>query len=172
MTHNARRVLADCVYALELLEQASTNQIFRIHWFATVTLVRTVGDVLKNVDGKETRYELPVQDAYLRWKDDRQSSKIFWQSIRIQRNKLVHEYESDLYPSDQISLLCELSPASISDKPMDLRDGLFDLCENLYRPMIDGPWAGEDSRDVLKESIEWWKSELDKIDLAVTTGQP
>ena len=51
MTFKARQVLDDCELALEFLEQATTDQIWRVHWFAAVALIRTVGDVLDKVDG-------------------------------------------------------------------------------------------------------------------------
>jgi hypothetical protein len=30
--------------------------------------------------------------------------------------------------------------------------------------MLDGPWEGDDARDVLRNAIDWWKAELDKLD--------
>jgi hypothetical protein len=32
--------------------------------------------------------------------------------------------------------------------------------ENIYRPLLDGPWEGDDARDVLTEAIEWWHASL------------
>jgi hypothetical protein len=44
----------------------------------------------------------------------------------------------------------------------------FELDENLFRPLVDGPWAGEDVRDVYLEAVAWWEDELDHIDREVS----
>jgi hypothetical protein len=166
MTFSARRVLDDCELALEFLEQSTTDQIWRVHWFAAVVLVRTVGDVLDKVDGLDPRYASPIKIAYKSWQSDRSASKIFWEFIKCQRDRLVHEYDSDAHPSDKVSLLFEVDLVSKSDGLKHKKHEIFELDENIYRPMLAGPWEGDDARDVLTEAIEWWKAELNKIDLA------
>jgi hypothetical protein len=44
----------------------------------------------------------------------------------------------------------------------------FALGDNTYRPMVDGPWAGDDARDVLELAIRWWEQELALIDEQVS----
>jgi hypothetical protein len=172
MTLSARRVLKDCEYALELLEHASNNQIFRVYWFASVVLVRTVGDVLHKVDGIDVRFKRPVEEAYHRWKAHQKDNRIFWKFVKDQRDKLVHEYESDVYPSDKINLFVTREMRIAASGTAGNDQNPFELDENLYRPMFAGPWESEDCRDVLKQAIEWWKCELDKIDAAVASAQP
>ena len=169
MTSCARQVLDDCELALEFLEQATTDQIWRVHWFAAIALVRTVGDVLDKVDSRDPRFKGPVQHAYSEWKSDRSNSKIFWEFIKAQRDKLVHEYESDAHPTDTVPLLFELDLISTTDGSTRKHHEVFELDENIYRPMLAGPWEGDDARDVLREAIDWWKVELEKIDLAANT---
>jgi hypothetical protein len=164
LTFKARQVLDDCELALEFLEQSTTDRIWRVHWFAAVALVRTVGDVLDKVDGRCPRYRVPVKTAYQSWKADRETSKIFWEFIKDQRDKLVHEYESDAHPDDRISLLIEFGLVSATDGTTHNVHEALQLDENIYRPMLSGPWEGNDARDVLREAIDWWKTELDKID--------
>jgi hypothetical protein len=166
VTYSARRVLGDCELALKFLEQAKTDQIWRVHWFAAVVLIRTVGDVLKNIDGANPIVRAPVKAAYETWKNDRLEHSIFWDFIRDQRNKLVKEYDSDAHPSDTVSLLVQMNLVSTSDGRPQAHGEVFGLDENIYRPMLAGPWEGEDARDVLKEAIDWWKAELNKIDAA------
>jgi hypothetical protein len=172
MTFSARKVLDDCELALEFLEQATSDQIWRVHWFAAVVLVRTVGDVLDKVDGIDPRYAAPIKTAYKAWQSDRSASKIFWEFIKCQRDRLVHEYDSDAHPTDKISLLFEMDLVSKSDGLRHKQHEIFELDENIYRPMLAGPWEGEDARDVLTEAIEWWKVELEKIDFAATKSPP
>ena len=166
MTFKARQVLDDCELALEFLEQATTDQIWRVHWFAAVALIRTVGDVLDKVDGLNPKYNGPVKSAYKAWQVDRQGAKIFWEFIKDQRDKLIHEYDSDAHPTDRVSLSVEMNLLEVGDGLGRKHHEIFELDENIYRPMLAGPWEGDDARDVLAEAIEWWKVELDKIDLA------
>ena len=46
MTQHARTVLDDCRLALQLLEEETDPQRWRIHWVAALALVRAVGHVL------------------------------------------------------------------------------------------------------------------------------
>lgn len=41
------------------------------------------------------------------------------------------------------------------------------LEENIYRPMGDGPYQGEDGRTMIDDAIAWWKMQLDYIDRTV-----
>lgn len=166
MTFKARQVLDDCELALEFLEQSTNDQIWRVHWFAAVALVRTVGDVLDRVDSRDHRYKGPVKAAYAAWQDDRESNKIFWDFIKDQRDKLIHEYDSDAHPDERVSLLIEFGLASPKDSASQTHQEIIELDGNLYRPMLAGPWEGDDARDVLREAIDWWKLQLDKIDAA------
>ncbi len=166
MTYLARRVLDDCELALEFLEQSTTDAIWRVHWFAAVALVRTVGDVLHKVDGQDPALKPLVNAAFQRWKEDPCDNAIFWDFIKNQRDRLVHEYDSDAHPSEKISLLTEFALQSSEGSSAMTLGEVFELDENIYRPMLAGPWEGDDARDVLKEAIDWWKRELNAIDQA------
>ena len=166
MTVKAREVLSDCELALEFLEQGTTDQVWRVHWFAAVALVRSVGDVLDKVDGKQSAYERPVKDAYKAWKSDREANKIFWEFIKAQRDRLVHEYDTDAHPTDNAIIMLELSLATSAGGSLQKQNEIVELAQNSYRPMLAGPWEGDDARDVLQEAIDWWKRELAKIDEA------
>ena len=165
MTYKARQVLEDCELALEFLEQSTNDQIWRIHWFAAVALVRTVGDVLDKVDGRNPIYTKSIKSAYQIWKADQDSNKIFWCFIKEQRDKLIHEYDSDAHPSHSASIVLEFDLVSLADGTKTRHGTAIELEENIYRPMLAGPWEGDDARDVLREAIDWWSIELDKIDL-------
>jgi len=51
--------------------------------------------------------------------------------------------------------------AALSKEPITL-DDLIE--ENLFRPMDDGPYAGQDGRDLIDDALEWWRVQLDEID--------
>ena len=53
---NARRVLSDCKYALDMLQVESRPASFRVLWVAGIALVRAVGHVLQKVDGEKAAY--------------------------------------------------------------------------------------------------------------------
>ena len=172
MTAGARQVLDDCKLALELLEQSPDEQFWRIHWFAAVILVRTVGDVLHKVDGQSEPYKTPVAEAYARWQSDRESSAIFWEFIKIQRNKLAHAYESDVHPLERVHLAVEFDLISVEDGSAKKVREAIEIDENIYRPMLSGRWEGDDGRDVLQTAIEWWEAELRGIESQASAGAP
>ena len=41
---------------------------------------------------------------------------------------------------------------------------VFQLDENIYRPIIDGFREGDDARDVYREALDWWDAELSFIE--------
>ena len=164
MTYRARLVLNDCALALELLEQATTDELWRVHWFAAIGLVRTVGDVLDKVDGLNPMLAPKIAQAYKDWQADRERYRIYWDFIKDQRDKLIHQYASDVHPLEIIPIAVEYCVASVDDGSEHIVSDIFELDENIYRPMLDGPWEGDDARDVLRNAIDWWKAELDKLD--------
>ncbi|WP_156478836.1 hypothetical protein [Alcanivorax sp. NBRC 102028] len=50
----AEKVLADCKKAVELMEAEENPDSFRVLWVACLALLRSVGHVLKKVDGKSS----------------------------------------------------------------------------------------------------------------------
>ena len=72
-------VLDDCRRALDLAEDARTEQEFRIQWVALVALLRAVGHVLVKVDAAST---LAVRNAVSQqwdtWKRNPTEHRLFW----------------------------------------------------------------------------------------------
>lgn len=164
MTAKAREVLSDCRLALSLLEDDTEDGRWRVHWAAAAALVRAVGHVLRNVDGMDERVRRAADTAHRRWRSDDPAHEIFREFIERERNNLLKEYRSEVHPLSEIALAFEttLQPL-VGGPPIKLRD-VAEIDENIYRPMIEGPWAGDDARDVLTAAIEWWERELDAID--------
>lgn len=165
MTYAARQVLADCEAALSMLEADQDEVGWRVHWAAAVALVRAVGHVLHNVDGKTCpAAKAAIAEAFANWKADRDKHAIFHEFVEKERNNLLKQYHSDVHPLSEAMLAVDISLVSLRDgKPFSLKD-VFELDENIYRPMLDGYYVGDDARDVLSNAISWWKVELNAID--------
>lgn len=88
----ARRVLSDLRQAARELKAAaneSDDAALRLRWVASVTLLRVVGHVLRNIDARRSRHmRAAVGEAWTRWKPDP-----LWQGfIEAERNMLLKEY--------------------------------------------------------------------------------
>jgi len=150
MALKARIVLADCRNALDLLQDETRPEVFRLYWVAGVALARAVGHVLQKIDGEnEPRIERAVGSAYAAWKADKQANAIFRNFIEQERNQILKDYEVGFLAG-----------------PIDVVAGgaLHSLDEQLYCPIADGVFAGEDCRDILDQAIKWWESQLDRIE--------
>jgi hypothetical protein len=152
MSTVARKVLTDCKNAHTFLEEETDATRFRILWVAGVALLRTVGHVLHKVDStRGPALKTAIDHAYQDWKRNTEANAVFWDFIEQERNNLLKEY--------RIGFLS--GPVDVVVQP----DGaVFSLGENLFCPIADGRYAGEDCRDVLAEGIAWWERQLDAIE--------
>lgn len=165
MTLQSRQVLADCRVALELLEEETGEQRWRVHWAAAVALIRAVGHVLDKVDGRDPAIKSLAGAAYKRWMSDVEEHRVFRDFIDHERNNLLKEYRSDVHPLDRVQFALQYTGVPADGGEPEVIHELAELDENIYRPMLDGPWEGDDARDVMESAIEWWEAELDAIDL-------
>jgi len=166
MTNSAREVLEDCRVALTLLEEETDLRRWRIHWAAAVSLIRAVGHVLDKVDGRDPVRKAISKEFFQRWKEDPEH-EIFPKFIEHERNNLLKEYASDVNPMEKVPILLQRKLVPLGGgAPIDIAD-VVDLGENIYRPLLDGPWEGIDCREVLEEAIRWWECELSAVDDAV-----
>lgn len=152
MVQQARRVLADCKHALDLLQAESRPDTFRVLWVAGIALVRAVGHVLQKVDGEQSpAVKKAVGLAYAAWKADTTGNSIFWEFIEEERNRILKQYEVGFFAG-----------------PVDVLAGgeVHSLDDHLFSPITDGAFAGEDCRDVLELALEWWERQLTMIETA------
>lgn len=150
MVPTARKVLADCRHVLDLLEEETRPQTFRVLWVASVALARAVGHVLQKVDAEQSEStKNAVQAAYGSWKVDKPGNAIFWEFIEQERNQVLKQYEMGFLPGP-IEVIAN-GDSSILD-------------DHLFCPIADGLFAGEDCRDVLEQAIEWWSQQLSAIE--------
>lgn len=148
------QVLDDSELALNLLEEEADPQRFRLYWLAAVSALRSVGHVLQKVDTSTSgAHRCAIDSAYIRWKQDKQTHRIFWLFIQDERNSVLKNADASVYPISQV-----LSHDAFSESEVD-----FDI----YAPMLRGPWEGEDCRDVIREAISWWRSELSLVKAAI-----
>lgn len=162
MTEAARRVLEDCKAALDMLEDEKDEQRWRVLWAGAMALVRAVGHVLRNVDGEAPPVRQLVDEAWGRWDADREANEVFWEFIQKERNNILKEYRFNVHDSAVIDLVEVESDESAIESP-------FTLDENLFRPIEEGYQVGEDARIAYANALEWWDTELSRIESALTT---
>jgi len=162
----AREVLEDCKLALQLLEEETNPKLWRIHWVAAVALIRAVGHVLHKVGGSDMSLKEIINQRHKLWTStdpEYPEHRIFRQFIELERNNILKEYQSNVYPLAEIPLVVGKKSLYGDNNENDDILELFELDENLYKPLMDGPWEGEDARDVLREAISWWEKEIDAV---------
>ena len=170
MTHSARQVLADCRIALELLEHETDLGRWRVHWAGAVALVRTVGHVLDKVDGEDSELRSVARLAFNRWKGDAPEHEIFREFIEPERNNILKEYRFRHHPLKDVPIAVEFNLRTATGEVRRHAE-VFELGDNIYRPMMDGYRKGDDARDVLEEALDWWERELDAIDAEVAISR-
>jgi hypothetical protein len=167
MTLAARIVLADCQIALSLLEDQEDEGRWRVHWVGAVALIRAVGHVLDKVDGQVAGAKEISRSAFRRWKSDDPTHAIFRDFIEVERNNILKEYESKVFPNADVPVaivVTAVHPETGETIQIPIADIIPD---NLYKPLVEGFGAGEDARSVYADAIAWWERELDAIDTAL-----
>lgn len=152
MTIAARKALANCKTAYDL-EAGSEAARFRVSWVLGVALLRSVGHVLRKIDSeRDPCIAEAVGTAWERCKANKEMNAVFWEFIEEEPNNILKEYEFG-FLSGHIDIL--VTPGGT----------LFALDNNLFCPVANGRFAGEDCRDVLAEATAWWERQLSAIDL-------
>jgi len=154
MTATARKVLSDLEAAHEMLETERNAERFRIIWVAAMALCRAVGHVLEKVDSRSSPgLRKAISQAYVSWHKDREQHKLFHTFIENERNAVLKEYEIGFMSGHAAFTVIPGATATM-------------LPAELFCPLSDGPYSGEDCRDVLAMTIGWWHMQLREIDHA------
>lgn len=132
--------------------------MWRVHWAAAIALVRAVGHVLDKVDGERPGVKQAARTLFKEWKSG-DEHLIFRKFIDDERNNLLKQYQSRVHPLENVPVLLQ-GVAPDGNGPC----AIIELGENVYRPMADGPWAGDDAREVYGEAIQWWERQLARVD--------
>jgi hypothetical protein len=154
MTTTARKVLSDLEYAHKLLEAERDARRFRIIYVAAMTLSRAIGHVLDKIDSRKSpELKREIENAYRLWKKYPDQHKIFHLFIEDERNSILKEYEIG-FMSGRAAF--DAQPGKTS----------YSATDELFCPLIQPPYEGEDCREVLAIAISWWHIQLDEIDKA------
>jgi hypothetical protein len=171
MTRAARVVLEDCRVALQFLEEETDLRRWRVHWAGAVALTRAVGHVLDKVDGADSVIKLAANNAFRSWKGPSAQHKIFREFIDSERNSILKEYRFNHHPLDEVPIVLETTLQNPATGELVKNHQVFPIGDNIYRPMTDGAYEGDDARDLLKDALDWWEVELRKIDEAVDVAK-
>jgi len=143
-----------------MLDDEADVSRWRVTWVAALTLIRTVGDVLRDSDDEHIRRA--YAEAFKNWTSRGSSDDVFEKFIRHSRNRVVHEYRFAVDLSSSISVVV---PGQQTQH--------FSVDENLFRPVSSVDYEfGEDARDVYLGAIAWWRQELTKIELRASESRP
>ncbi len=147
----ARSVLQDVSSCISWLHEETDPFRFRMAVVASIALVRAVGHVLRKVDSSNCPvFAEVVKERFESWKRDRESARIFWEFIESERNNILKEYEFRF----------DFSPVITTGEATHA----WRVGADLYCPVVDGVYVGQDVRDVLQEAVRWWTQELDAIE--------
>ena len=161
-TKASRLVLADCEIALRDFVEGANKDVQRSRWLALITLLRTVLDVLHEVDGPSgTR---AFRDRIHREKGalflGHPEPRIFHEFIEYERNGTVHQYRIRA----RVNVRIKFGGLPWSSVLVTPRGG--SARERHDFVMRDGPYAGQDVLKLCGEAIDFWRGYLDRIDEA------
>ena len=95
MTAAAREALQDCKIALEEFVDGVQGRQWWLRWITCVVLLRAVGHVLRNVDGRrDAKLRLAVDNWWSTLNQSKLSPPIFWSLIEEERNAILKEYRT------------------------------------------------------------------------------
>jgi hypothetical protein len=164
----ARTVLNDCREVLRQLRDNPAPQQWRILWVAALALLRTVREVLRNVDGERDdlhpKLKHEIGGFWKRMKETEPEPAIYWEIICGNANGILHQYKlgavmvQTFAPSVIITGRSDVSvSAAVATAPI-LRPGALETERNYW--MKDGPFKDHDQRDIVQQAIDWWEGEI------------
>ncbi len=119
-------------------------------------LLRTVGYVLRKGGCRvlepcsgQGELSLDALDA------QKAEHSLFWEFIDNERHRILKEYELGFVYGEHMVIV--ESPSNTDVNP-------FILGPDLYVPLDDGEFAGEDVRDLIRDSVAWWDQELGAVE--------
>lgn len=138
-------VLKDFKYALDMLDRAEDEQLFRILCVAAASLNRSIGYAL--MEEQDEAVAKASKQLYKQWKAD--NNCIFNTFIHKYRNQVFHEAKLDLEFGIQFY---------VQDQALDV----VEVFENdlLYVPFSEFGFGDLDIRDLFWESYKWWQEQF------------
>lgn len=167
----ARRVLADCRWALSRYSPELCGEALRVGWVSVMTLLRAVGHVLCKVDARQhPAIGRAVNDLWKNWTATKPKPTIFWGFIQSERNTVLKQYEFGFsrtfqeWRSEQAPLTLELRGEMLA---LSGERALQQHLPDLRSLIVDGPFRGRSESEVAEEAIEWWEQTLTEIERRV-----
>src|SRR5260221_6117013 len=164
MTERARQALADCQQALADFEGAANAGFQRSRWVAVMTLLRTVGLVLKAVDrpAADMATQERIDSAWDQLNASKPEPRIFWEFIDAERYQVLHLYDIRAFVRTTVrpgtGLRRDFTMLDADDDGFGSRPTTSEFL------MREGPFAGRDPLDLCREAITFWRDYLDAID--------
>jgi hypothetical protein len=178
----AREMLEWCRHAHRRMTENPTGRDWVLIWAGAIVLLRAVGHTLAKEDAAADAHLKKAQKC---WWDNLNNTKpnpaIFWGFIDRDRNKLLKEAELTVGQSTTISLQ-GLSATAIAagigqglteTRQSSPQHGTRTGQENPSAPppitihnyhMNSGHFTGQDPRDLVKDAVEWWETQLTQIE--------
>ena len=144
----ARRALRDAYRSRKELSAALYSNdlpIIRLRWITAITILRSVGHVLRNIDASRSPdLKCAIDTAWNRWNANAFQHLIFHEFIEKERNNILKEYRASIFPSTSAKEETEDAPKIYSSLLVGDRS---------YSPL-----------EAVDASIRWWEAELNHIE--------
>ncbi len=148
---------------LSCLESPGEFQNWRIYWVGTLTLLKTIRDVLERVDKNQSKsHSKAIHDFLKEIATKKKLHPIYWDFICDERDNLVHEF----------SLSAKEHP--VTSYTMLDRGLTYQQLVSKYgeRKMIIWGEEGEDGLRLLEIALNWWEMHLRTVEQAVREKEP
>lgn len=131
---------------------------WRIYWAGTLTLLKTIRDVLDRVDRHESSAHSRVIHDFLKYLAlKKHLHPIYWEFVCKERDNLVHEF----------SLSAQEAPVTTRPFLVDSEMSYAELAEKYgERKIIIWGDDGEDGLRLLELALKWWEEHLRIIEQA------
>ena len=143
---------------LSSLQSPAGFQHWRIYWVGSLTLLKTVRDVLEQVDRKRSKHHAKaIHDFVKDLVTNRKNYPIYWDFVCHERDNVVHEFElaAASYPVTNYTMM---------DRGLSYQELVKKYGE---RKMITWGDDGEDGLRLFGIALEWWEINLRVIEQAV-----
>lgn len=166
-TSRAREVLSDCEVALVELRSAS-QETLRRRWITVITLLRAVGHVLDKVDGGADPILAQVCKAKFREINaTKPVPEIFWKFIEEERNNILKTYTFSVRGNLNVVVPAGAIRFNQSDVVLDPTGSSRTTFRWEIMLIKEGPFAGQDPRDLVQQAINFWRDYLDDTERLV-----
>lgn len=152
-----------------MLDSGPVGEEWIVLWFGTMSLLRTVGEVLENVE----RHHNGLGPSHHSWRKRIYESKrelstgwrkpyVYHEFICRDANALLHEFKLVAAQSTTFHVhpgnfsFSGGTPAPIVFHPPAVRTITYE--------MTSGPFKGEDPRRVVEQAIAWWNDQIEAIE--------